>query len=77
MGKTSLANVISDISKNEFSMVTAHIMNEGVHDIEEVIIQIIERILNSIRSEKWSKKIFDYLKDNIENCWDSWFKYKV
>ena len=66
MGKTSLANVISDISKNEFSMVTAHIMNEGVHDIEEVIIQIIERILNSIRSEKWSKKIFDYLKDNIE-----------
>ena len=77
MGKTSLANVISDISKNEFSMVTAHIMNDGVHDIEELIIQIIERILNSIRSEKWSKKIFDYLQDNIENCWDSWFKYKV
>lgn len=66
MGKTSLANFISNIAKNDYSLITAHIMNDGVHTIEELIIQIIERILNSIKSEKWSKKIFDYLKDSIE-----------
>ncbi len=67
MGKTSLANFISDIAYKNFSMITAHIMNDGVHSIDELITQIIERILNSIKSEKWSKKIFDLLKDNIES----------
>lgn len=67
MGKTSLANYISDFARNNHSMVTAHIMNDGVHDIDELVIQIIERILNAIRSEKWSSKIFKI----IGNCIDS------
>ena len=61
MGKTSLANFISDIAYKNFSMITAHIMNDGVHSIDELITHIFERILNSIKSEKWSKKIFDLL----------------
>lgn len=67
MGKTSLANFISDVANKNYSMVTAHIMNEGVHTIEDLLIQIIERILNSIKSEKWSEKIFNLFGNNIES----------
>ena len=61
MGKTSLANYISDFAHNNYSMVTAHIMNDGVHDIDELVVQIIERVLNAIRPEKWSSKIFNLI----------------
>lgn len=67
MGKTSLANYISDFARNNYSMVTAHIMNDGVHDIDELVIQIIERILNAIRSEKWSSKIFKVIGNYIDS----------
>lgn len=67
IGKTSLANFISDLANKNYSMITAHIMNDGVHNIDELVTQIIERILNSIKSEKWSERIFDLLKDNIES----------
>ena len=60
--KTSLANNILEISKKEFSMVTAHINCSSVNTIDELIIQIIEELLNSINS----KKIFDYLQEDIE-----------
>lgn len=66
MGKTSLAHFISNYAENNFSMITAHIMNDGVNSIDELIIQIIERILNSIRPEKWSDKIFDFFDEHIE-----------
>ena len=66
MGKTSLANFISDFISKNYSMVTAHVMNDGVHTIDELVIQIIERVLNSINSEKWSDKIFNFLEDYIE-----------
>lgn len=66
MGKTSLAHFISNYAENNFSLITAHIMNDGVHSIDELITQIIERILNSIRPEKWSDKIFDFFNDHIE-----------
>ena len=67
IGKTSLANFISDLASKNYSMITAHIMNDGVHNIDELVTQIIERILNSIKSEKWSERIFDLLRDNIES----------
>ena len=67
IGKTSLANFISDLANKNYSMITAHIMNDGVHNIDELVTQIIERILNSIKSEKWSERIFDLLRENIES----------
>lgn len=67
MGKTSLANFVADFAEKDFSMVTAHIMNDGVHTVNELITQIIERILNSIKSETWSEKILDVFKKHIES----------
>ena len=66
MGKTSLANFISDYVSKNYSMVTAHVMNDGIHTIDDLVIQTVERILNSINSEKWSDKIFGFFEDHIE-----------
>lgn len=67
MGKTSLANYISDFARNNYSMVTAHIMNDGVHDINQLVVQIIERVLNAIRPEKWASKIFNMVGNYIDS----------
>ncbi len=66
MGKTSLANFVRDFAEKNYSMITAHIMNDSFHNVNELTTQIIERILNSIKSEAWSEKIFDILGDRIE-----------
>lgn len=76
IGKTSLANFISDYGKNNHAMVTVHIVNDGVHTVDELIIQIMERIFNEIRSEKWSKQILDYFKDHIESVGIGGFNLK-
>ena len=76
MGKTSLANYISGFAKNNYSMVTAHIMNDGVHDIDELVVQIIERVLNAIQPEKWSDKIFKRISKYIESVGFGGFNIK-
>ena len=76
MGKTSLANNISGFAKNNYSMVTAHIMNDGVHDIYELVVQIIESVLNAIRPEKWSDKIFKRISKYIESAGFGGFNIK-
>ncbi len=76
MGKTSLANYISDFARNNYFMVTAHIMNDRGHDIDELVVQIIERILNAILPEKWSEKIFDIISNNIESVGFGGFNIK-
>lgn len=67
MGKTSLANFISYFACKNYSMVTAHIMSVNISTIDELVVQIIERILNSIKSEKWSDKLFKLLENHIES----------
>ena len=76
MGKTSLANFISEFGEKNYSMITVHIMNDGVHSVDELITQIIERILNSIKSEKWNDKIFNILDNNIESAGFGGFNVK-
>ena len=48
-------------------MVTVHILNDGVHTVDELIIQIMERIFNEIRSENGQGQYLDYFKDHIES----------
>lgn len=49
-------------------------MNDGVHTVDELVTQIIERILNSIKSESWHEKIFNVLRDHIEYVGFWWYK---
>lgn len=76
MGKTSLAKFIADFANKNYSMITAHMMDDEVHTIEDLIIQIIERILNSIKSEKWSEKIFGFRRP-YRISWSRWDEHKI
>ncbi|MCL2115961.1 MAG: AAA family ATPase [Methanobrevibacter sp.] len=66
MGKTSLATYINDLVKRKYKMIGVHIFNDGFHDVNSLIEEIIERLLNEIESETWSQKILDFFGDNIE-----------
>lgn len=66
LGKSSLAKIILKHAKEDYSMVGVHVMNDGVHSVDELVTQIIEVILNEIKSEKWAQKILDFFKNNIE-----------
>jgi hypothetical protein len=46
-------------------MVGVHVFNDGVHDIDSLIKQIVERLLNEIEKETWSNKIKNVFKDHI------------
>lgn len=66
MGKTSLAKYISDFASKNYFLITAHIINDSATSIDELIRKIIEIILNSIYSQKWSDEIFDCIEEYIE-----------
>ncbi|KZX14100.1 ATP-binding protein [Methanobrevibacter filiformis] len=67
MGKTSLASYFKDMAERKYKMVGVHIFNDGIHDIDSVIHQIVERLLNEIVKEKWSKKIIDGFKKHVKS----------
>ncbi|MGL6299185.1 MAG: ATP-binding protein [Methanobacteriaceae archaeon] len=77
MGKTSLASYFSDIAERKCKMISVHILNDGVHSIESLIQQIIERLLNEIEKESWFDKIADKFLDNIETVglWGTQIKF--
>ena len=65
VGKTSLASYFKDIAEKKHKMVGVHVLNDGVHDIDSLIKQIVERLLNEIEKETWSNKIKNVFKDHI------------
>lgn len=67
MGKSSLATYIKKMAKRKFRMVGVHLYLDGVHDVESLIQQIIERLLNEIEDESWSDRIFKILDEHIES----------
>lgn len=78
MGKTSLASYFKEIAERKCKMVGIHILNDGVHDVDSLIQQIIERLLNEIEKESWSNKIVEKFKDNVESVgiWGTNIKFR-
>jgi len=64
-GKTSLAAYLKDIAERKYKMIGIHVLNDGIHDIDSLIKQIIERLLNEIEKETWSDKVISKFKDHI------------
>lgn len=66
MGKTSLARYLNECARHRYKMIGVHIVNEGIHDIDSLIIQIVENLLNEIEDEKWAEKIVKGFKDHVD-----------
>lgn len=48
-------------------MVGIHVYNDGIHNIDDLMNNIVEKLLNEIKNESWAGKIIDLFKENIEN----------
>ncbi|MDR2623386.1 MAG: hypothetical protein LBC39_02265 [Methanobrevibacter sp.] len=48
-------------------MIGVYVYNDGVHDIDTLITQTINRLLNEIEKETWSKRIIDKFKNHVKS----------
>ncbi|MDR0913520.1 MAG: ATP-binding protein [Methanobrevibacter sp.] len=78
MGKSSLASYFKDYAERKLKYVGVHIYNDGVHDVESLIKQIIETLLDNLQKESFFEKIKKAFKENIEsvNLFGTSFKFK-
>ncbi|KZX15544.1 hypothetical protein MBFIL_06360 [Methanobrevibacter filiformis] len=78
MGKSSLASYFKDYTEKKLKYVGVHIYNDGVHDIESLIRQIIEELLNNIQKESFFDHVFNAFKSHVEsvNLFGTSLKFK-
>ena len=67
MGKTSLANYLLDYYERNHNTIGVHVVNDGIQDIETLLIYIVEILLNKNKTEKSYKKLYDGLKDEVRS----------
>lgn len=66
MGKTSLANYLLDYYEKNHNTIGVHVVNDGIHDIETLLISIVEILLNKNKTDVWYKKLYENLKDEVK-----------
>ncbi|MDR3222599.1 MAG: hypothetical protein LBT66_02505 [Methanobrevibacter sp.] len=67
MGKTSLADYFKYIGEINCKMLAIHVLNDGVHDVDSMVQQIVERLLNEIKRETWADNIMNTFKKHIKS----------
>jgi Cdc6-like AAA superfamily ATPase len=67
MGKTSLADYFKNMAEIKYKMLTVHVFNDGVHNMDSLIQQIVERLLNEINRETWAEKILKTFKKHVKS----------
>ena len=51
MGKTSLANFVRDFAEKNYSMITAHIMNDSFHNVNELTTAVVSMLENLLKTQ--------------------------
>lgn len=67
VGKSSLASYMLKYAKLKYNMIGIHIYNDGIHDMDDLISNIIETLLNEVKNEKISDKLINLFKDHVES----------
>ncbi|GAA5818872.1 MAG: AAA family ATPase [Methanobrevibacter sp. CfCl-M3] len=67
IGKTSLADYFKNIVEVKCKMLPIHVFNDGVHDLDSLIQQIVERILNKVQTETWGGSIISSFKKHVKS----------
>lgn len=66
VGKSSVATYLLEYAKVRYNMIGVHVYNDGIHTIEDLIANIVEKLLNEIKDESFGKKILDFFHNRIE-----------
>ena len=67
VGKSSLSSYLIEYSKIRYNMIGIHIYNDGIHNIDDLINNIVEKLLNEIKNKSWAGKITNLFKEHVEN----------
>ena len=67
MGKSSFAKYIKHIAITQYDLLSVHIYNDGIHDIDSLIRLIIEKLLETSKNKPWGKMIWDRFKNHIDS----------
>ena len=66
VGKSSIASYMIEYAKVRYNMVGVHVYNDGVHTIDDLIFNIVEKLLNEIKDESFGEKIIGLFKSHVE-----------
>ena len=67
MGKSSLSDYLAYILEAKYDVIAIKISNEGVEDVNTLIVRIIEALLNNIKVETLKKKLINNFSNYVEN----------
>lgn len=76
MGKTSLALYLKEYAESKYNMRGFYVANDGTHELDSLIKKIVESVLNNIKNESCSYKIFNQLKEHVEEIGAFWTSIK-
>lgn len=66
LGKTSLANFISQYAESKYNLLSVHTFLGGVSSLDEIVKKVFDELLKRIEKESWSKKVKNLFGKNIE-----------
>lgn len=67
VGKSSLANYLLEYARIKYNMVGVHVCNEEIHNLDDLINNIVEKLLNEVKNENFGKKILNLFAEYVEN----------
>ena len=66
VGKSSIANYLVEYAKVRYNMVCVHVYNDGIHNLDDLISNIVEKLLNEVKNERFGNKILNFFTNHIE-----------
>lgn len=66
VGKSSIATYMLEYARVKYGMIGIHVYNDGIHSIDDLINNIVEKLLNEIKDESFGTKILNYFHNHIE-----------
>lgn len=67
MGKSSLSDYLSYILEAKYDVITIKISNEGVEDVNTLVVRIIESLLNNVKVESLKQKLLTNFSSYVES----------
>ena len=66
VGKSSIATYLKEYAKLKYDMVGIHVYNDGIDSLEDLINNIVDKLLNEVKDKSWAKSFVELFKEHIE-----------
>ena len=77
MGKSSLSDYLSYILEAKYDVITIKISNEGVEDVNTLIVRLIEALLNNVKVDSLKEKLLTNFSNYVETVGVMGLKFRI